>query len=398
MTAVSPIEPAYAAPPRPTPADTTFEALYEQHSSRVFGYCLKWLRSREEAEDAVQTTFLYAMRGLRRGVVPLFDEAWLLAIARNVCLSRTEVARRRAVEVARDPHVLAESVAAPATSDDLAGLSEALTGLTEPQRRAILLREWQGLSYREIADELDLSQAAVETLLFRARRALAARLRVAGSFLPWLKAFAGGGAGSLAVGATIVVVAAAGSIGGTGRHDRPIRQPEPATKATLHPSPMPVSRLDASRHAAPRVHAPTRSRPAAPIAPAGAVIATTAPAPLVSGVDPAPPAAQPPTAQHPTPTGSSVRRQVSDATQTVADVTQPVTEPAAGAVQAVVANVTDAAGTVDAAAAVGTVETVASTAVATTTNAVATVAASASTIVPALPPLPPLTGGGLPTP
>ena len=392
MTAVSPIEPAYAAPPRPTPADTTFEALYEQQSSRVFGYCLKWLRSREEAEDAVQTTFLYAMRGLRRGVVPLFDEAWLLAIARNVCLSRTEVARRRAVEVARDPHVLAESVAAPATSDDLAGLSEALTGLTEPQRRAILLREWQGLSYREIADELDLSQAAVETLLFRARRALAARLRVASSFLPWLKAFAGGGAGSLAVGATIVVVTAAGSISGTGRHDRPIRQPEPATKATLHPSPMPVSRLDASRHAAPRVHAPTRSRPAAPIAPAGAVIATTAPAPLVSGVDPAPPAAQPPTAQHPTPTGSSVRRQVSDATQTVADVTQPVTEPAAGAVQA--------AGTVDAgaAAAVGTVETVASTAVATTTNAVATVAASASTIVPALPPLPPLTGGGLTTP
>src|SRR5207253_2191282 len=132
-----------------------------------------------------------------------------------------------------------------------------------------------------------------------------------------------------------------------------------------------------------------------PIAPAGAVIATTAPAPVVSRADPAPPAAQPPTAQHPTPPGSSVPRQVSDATQTVADVTQPVTEPAAGVVQAVVADVTDAAGTVDAPAAVGTVETVASTAVATTTNAVATVAASASTIVPALPPLPPLTGGGL---
>ena len=176
MTAVSPIEPAYAPPPRSTPADATFETLYEQQSSRVFGYCFRWLRSREEAEDAVQTTFLYAMRGLRRGVVPLFDEAWLLAIARNVCLSRTEVARRRAVEVARDPHVLAESVAAPATSDDLAGLSEALTGLTEPQRRAILLREWQGLSYREIANELDLSQAAVETLLFRARRALREQL------------------------------------------------------------------------------------------------------------------------------------------------------------------------------------------------------------------------------
>jgi len=48
--------------------------------------------------------------------------------------------------------------------------------MPESQRRAILLREWQGLSYREIADELELSQGAVETLIFRARRALAAGL------------------------------------------------------------------------------------------------------------------------------------------------------------------------------------------------------------------------------
>lgn len=166
MTAVSPLGPSAFA-------DEAFEALYEQYSSRVFGYCLKWLRCREEAEDAVQTTFLYAMRGLRRGVVPKLDEAWLLAIARNVCRSRTEATRRRAVEVVRSPQLLEESLVAPARNDELPGLSEALGGLTEQQRRAILLREWQGLSYREIADELDLSQAAVEALLFRARRALA---------------------------------------------------------------------------------------------------------------------------------------------------------------------------------------------------------------------------------
>jgi DNA-directed RNA polymerase specialized sigma24 family protein len=45
--------------------------------------------------------------------------------------------------------------------------------MPEQQRRAILLREWQGLSYREISDELELSQSAVETLIFRARRSLA---------------------------------------------------------------------------------------------------------------------------------------------------------------------------------------------------------------------------------
>jgi len=58
-------------------------------------------------------------------------------------------------------------------ADELIGLEDALEAMPENQRRAILLREWQGLSYREIADELELSQAAVETLIFRARRSLA---------------------------------------------------------------------------------------------------------------------------------------------------------------------------------------------------------------------------------
>jgi DNA-directed RNA polymerase specialized sigma subunit, sigma24 homolog len=45
--------------------------------------------------------------------------------------------------------------------------------MPETQRRAILLREWQGLTYKEISTELGLTQGAVETLIFRARRALA---------------------------------------------------------------------------------------------------------------------------------------------------------------------------------------------------------------------------------
>src|SRR5207302_903468 len=59
---------------------------------------------------------------------------------------------------------------------ELMGLDEALEQMPENQRRAILLREWQGLSYREIASELELSQGAVEMLIFRARRTLASAL------------------------------------------------------------------------------------------------------------------------------------------------------------------------------------------------------------------------------
>jgi RNA polymerase sigma-70 factor (ECF subfamily) len=346
MTAVSPLGPSALA-------DEAFEALYEQYSSRVFGYCLKWLRSREEAEDAVQTTFLYAMRGLRRGVVPKLHEAWLLAIARNVCRSRTEATRRRAVEVARSPQLIEESFAAPARSDELAGLSEALGGLTEQQRRAILLREWQGLSYREIADELELSQAAVETLLFRARRALAARLSGAGSFLPWLKSFAGSGTGTLAVGATVVAVTAAGTIGGA-RPDRPARHHMPATQPTVHHLGTTESRQPTRAKAAP----PPRRHASAQ---ANVVVRPRAVAPAVTAAAGTPVAA--------------TRATVAPLHE-APSAWKPVADTPANTVDTVVTSTTDA--TI-------TVESVAPGAIATTTDAVASAAETVSAIVPAVP-------------
>jgi RNA polymerase sigma-70 factor (ECF subfamily) len=149
--------------------------LYARHYDRVYGYCLYKLGSREEAEDAAQTAFLHAVRALRRGVVPATEANWLLTIAKNVCLERYRTrGRRRRLEVLSEPQALA-SVAATAAEagDSRLRLEEALTRIPEQQRRAILLREWRGLSYREVAEELGISVAAVETLIFRARRSLA---------------------------------------------------------------------------------------------------------------------------------------------------------------------------------------------------------------------------------
>jgi RNA polymerase sigma-70 factor, ECF subfamily len=228
MAAVAPLGRARGVEPRTAPADA-LTGLYERHADRVFQYCLNWLRSREEAEDAAQTTFLYAYRGLDRGVVPTHERGWLLSIARNVCLSRTDAARRRAVEVTQDPHALEEIIAAPAPSNELDGLTDALATLTEQQRHAILLREWHGLSYGEIAERLELSQAAVETLLFRARRSLARRLRQplgVGSFLPWLRSLGEGGAAKVALGvAAVAVTATTGAVTVAHQH-----QPRPAVR------------------------------------------------------------------------------------------------------------------------------------------------------------------------
>ena len=151
------------------------EELFNEHHRRIYLYCLGQLGSPEEAEDAVQATYLNACRSLMDGFEPEAAQAWLFKVAHNVCLTRRRSSYRRArVERPQDLQAVQDVVAAPETSgDELFGLDEALAGLPEQQRNAILLREWQGLSYREVATKLGVTQAAVETLIFRARRSLA---------------------------------------------------------------------------------------------------------------------------------------------------------------------------------------------------------------------------------
>jgi RNA polymerase sigma factor (sigma-70 family) len=199
--------------------------LYERYSAQIHGYCLHQLGSREEAEDAVQTTFMNAFRGLSRGIVPELESAWLFKIAHNVCLSRRRSSWRRGrIEAPNNFEVLQEVIPGrEQVSDELIGLQDVLEKMPENQRRAILLREWQGLTYREISTELGLTQAAVETLIFRARRALAQgleqdadtwkkRLRRGadvGGAIAFVKALlGGGGAAAVKVAATALAVAA----------------------------------------------------------------------------------------------------------------------------------------------------------------------------------------------
>jgi len=223
--------------------------LYERFSGQILGYCLHHLGSREEAEDAVQTTFMNAFRALRRGIVPQVESAWLFKIAHNVCLSRRRSTRRRGrVEAPNNFEVLQEVVPAREQSgDELIRLQDALETMPETQRRAILLREWQGLSYREIAAELDVTQSAVETLIFRARRALASGLEVepaqwrkrarhgfdAGTLAAALKGLLTAGTAAKVAATIAVATTAAVAVSSADHHAAaPVRVP--TTKNTLH--------------------------------------------------------------------------------------------------------------------------------------------------------------------
>jgi RNA polymerase sigma-70 factor (ECF subfamily) len=168
---------AIRIPHAPAAADTA-HALYERYGQQIYRFCLQRLRNREEAEDAAQTTFLNAFRGLERGTSIEFESAWLYKIALHVCLTKQRSSNlRRLVEAPDHLELIEDQVPSrQPDTDALFGLDAALRLMPEQQRRAFLLREWQGLSYKEISAEMRLSQAAVETLLFRARRSLAEAL------------------------------------------------------------------------------------------------------------------------------------------------------------------------------------------------------------------------------
>lgn len=149
------------------------ERLFNTYARQVFAFCLFRLGDRQDAEDALQSTFLNVFRALDRGVEPYAEAAWLFKIAQNVCLTRRRSAvRRRRLE---SPAPLDGSIPSPERDhESLVDLAGAIHGLPLRQRRALVLREWQGLEYAEIAERLGLTRAAVETLLHRARRNLRA--------------------------------------------------------------------------------------------------------------------------------------------------------------------------------------------------------------------------------
>ena len=242
--------------PRRAPQAAATEGLYERHAAKILAYCHHQLGSREEAEDAVQTTFMNAFRALGRGVVPEAESAWLFKIAENVCLSRRRSSWRRGrIESPSDFELIEEIVPCPSRQrDELIGIEDALASMPEQQRRAILLREWQGLSYREIAEELEVSQSAVETLIFRARRSLAQGLEQPdtlkkpqkakgrksfrralhvldiGTVLAALKTVLAGSAAVKATAAAVAVTAAAGTAA-TVNHELESKRSEPRVAA-----------------------------------------------------------------------------------------------------------------------------------------------------------------------
>jgi RNA polymerase sigma factor (sigma-70 family) len=150
-----------------------FEAIYDRHSRGIYAFCRHMLGDADEAEDAVQHTFMAAYSDLLRSDRPMHLRAWLFTIARNRCFTMLRSRREQPSEAIEE--AVAEGVAVQVQRrQDLRDLVNDMRRLPDEQRAALVLAEIDALSHAEIAEVLDIPREKVKALVFQARESLVA--------------------------------------------------------------------------------------------------------------------------------------------------------------------------------------------------------------------------------
>ena len=164
--------------------DRAFEELYSRYQRRISAYIFGMVKDHGRAEDITQDVFISALRRMRETDRAIAFKPWVYEIAKNACIDQFRRSRR-AEEVSMDAgDGLGQAdqgrlAAAEPTPDDavdakqqLDHLCGAFGGLSDSHHEILVLREFEGLSYREIGDKMGLSRPGVESTLFRARKRL----------------------------------------------------------------------------------------------------------------------------------------------------------------------------------------------------------------------------------
>src|SRR5829696_2437941 len=164
--------------------DRAFELLYERYNRRIHAYVFGMVKDHQRAEDITQEVFVSALRRMRATERPIAFKPWVYEIAKNACIDQFRRSKR-AEEVSYDADeglapsdygrlVSPEPVpdAALAAKQELEQVVGAFGGLSDAHHEILVLRELEGLSYREIGEKMGMSRPAVESTLFRARRRL----------------------------------------------------------------------------------------------------------------------------------------------------------------------------------------------------------------------------------
>ena len=168
-----------------------FRTLVERHQRKIHALALTMLKDPDAARDVVQDAFIKAYRSLGAFEGNSGFYTWLYRIAVNLCIDRQRRAKRFAHHEFDDgiahedeggfevsPHRLGFDPARALTDREIRDrVTAALAQLSPIHRTVILLREVEGLSYKEIAEAMEVSQGTIMSRLFHARRRMQEILR-----------------------------------------------------------------------------------------------------------------------------------------------------------------------------------------------------------------------------
>jgi RNA polymerase sigma-70 factor (ECF subfamily) len=165
----------------------SFNQLVSRWERPIYALAYRTLGREEDAHDVVQEAFLRAYRGLRGFKGEAKFSSWLYRITLNLC--RDWIRRERRAPLVQvpegtDPIDLADQRVAPTESvEELvarremsAAVAKAMAELPDEQRTAIMLKEYHGLTFQEIADQLDCPLSTVKTRLYQGLSVLRRRL------------------------------------------------------------------------------------------------------------------------------------------------------------------------------------------------------------------------------
>lgn len=171
---------------------SAYNEIVRRYQNRVFSMCFRWMGDRSIAEEVAQDVFLALFRALDRFRGDAKLSTWIFRVTVNHCKNRSLYRQRRGkgrhVTIdgdMRDDDSPKRQIAAEGPGTDVSVhrseaeelLHEGLAALDEDQRRIIILRDINDLSYDEIAKILKLPKGTVKSRLHRARGELARKLR-----------------------------------------------------------------------------------------------------------------------------------------------------------------------------------------------------------------------------
>ena len=153
-----------------------FDELMRRYKRPIVNFCYRLLGNAEDADDVAQEVFVRVYQRIGDFKPHGKFSTWLFALAHNACIDRLRWRKRHPTEpldTAPEPAMVSHETETREIGGQIAA---AVAQLPEDQRTAIILAEYHGMSYAEIAGVMRCSEKSVESRLYRAKQTLRQRL------------------------------------------------------------------------------------------------------------------------------------------------------------------------------------------------------------------------------